>query len=65
MVPDVAGANASWAKAKKAHAREVSREQQAEDLKKVRTGLLFVSLLRVYLLLIHLLRCLASRSWTT
>mgnify|MGYP005992109069 CR=1 FL=1 len=35
IVPDIAGANASWAKAKKAHAREVSKEKEAEDMKKV------------------------------
>jgi hypothetical protein len=35
IVPDVAGAKTSWAKAKKLHAREVSKEREAENMKKV------------------------------
>mmetsp|Transcript_15601 Transcript_15601/g.25998 ORF Transcript_15601/g.25998 Transcript_15601/m.25998 type:complete len:1156 (-) Transcript_15601:213-3680(-) len=34
IVPDITGANASWAKAKKSHAREINKEKEAENMKK-------------------------------
>jgi hypothetical protein len=48
IVPDITGANASWAKAKKSHAREINKEREAENMKKVRMCIYALSVFSLY-----------------